>query len=148
MTWGDIKKGDFMPLSCFGLDYQASSYLKFVPDYYTYGSSMMRVKTGTEELTGGNQQELDPVGSNFYHGCKGHWLLHDIQKNGLNQPITIVLQRGGREDKVEYATSAHRGRYFRSSHLDLGKHQRYLSKPFAFQKWSRDSTQRSLQQPP
>ena len=109
VTWGDIKKGDFMPLSCFGLDYQASSYLKYVPDYHTYGSSMMRVKTGTEELTGGNQQELDPIGSNFYHGCKGHWLLHDIQKNGLNQPITIVLQRGGREDKVEYNPHIHPG---------------------------------------
>jgi len=109
VTWGDIKKSDFMPLESFGLDYQASSYLKYVPDFHTYGTSMMRVKTGTEELTGGNQHELDSIGSSFYHGCKGHWLLHDIQKNGLNQPITIVLQRGGRKDKVEYNPHIHPG---------------------------------------
>ena len=109
VTWGDIKKSDFMPLDSFGLDYQASSYLKQIPNFHTYGASMMRVKTGTEELHGGNQHERDDIGSSFYHGCKGHWLLHDIQKNGLNQPITIVLQRSGRTDKVEYNPHIHPG---------------------------------------
>ena len=107
VTWGDIKKSDFIPLENFGLDYQASSYLKHISNFYTFGASMKRVNTATEEVIGGNEHERDDIGSSFYHGSKGHWLLHDIQKNGLNQPITIVLQRSDRRDKVEYNPHIH-----------------------------------------
>ena len=33
VTWGDIKKSGFMPLDSFGLDYQASTYLKNIFDF-------------------------------------------------------------------------------------------------------------------
>ena len=110
VTWGDIKKSGFMPLESFGLDYQASTYLKNIFDFHTYGENMKRVKTTTKEIVGGNEGGgMDDIGSSFYHGCKGHWLLHDIQKNGLNQPITIVLQKSDRQDKVEYNPHIHPG---------------------------------------
>ncbi len=109
VTWGDIKKCGFMPLESFGLDYQASNYLKYIPNFHTYGASMKKITTATGDITGGNEDGNDITGSGFYHGCKGHWLLHDIQKNGLNQPITIVLQKSGRNDRIEYNPHIHPG---------------------------------------
>jgi hypothetical protein len=103
VTWADIKESKFIELDNFGLNYQASSYLKRIPDYYTAGANMGYCNTKTDE----SETSSGHAGSTFYHGCKGHWLLHDIQKNGLNQPIQCGLQKLG--DTGKYGTHVHPG---------------------------------------
>lgn len=104
VTWGDIKKSKFIELNNFGLDYQATSYLKLIHENYTGGMNMGITNTKTDKVWGG-KSSLDT--SSFYHGCKGHWLLHDIQKNGLNQPIQCGLMK--QADREMYNTHVHPG---------------------------------------
>ena len=64
-------------------------------------------ETKTDEMVKLSNEERHK-GSGFYHGCKGHWLLHDIKENGLNQPIQGVIQRNaGNPD--EYDIHIHPG---------------------------------------
>ena len=77
VTWGDIKRFKKISLNRFQLDYQASSYLNFIHDYHSTGTSMNFQETKTDEVVKLPNEERHK-GSGFYHGCKGHWLLHDI----------------------------------------------------------------------
>ena len=107
VTWGDIKRFKKISLNRFQLDYQASSYLNFIHDYHSTGTSMNLQETKTDEMVKLPNEERHK-GSGFYHGCKGHWLLHDIKENGLNQPIQGVIQRNaGNPD--EYDIHIHPG---------------------------------------
>tara|TARA_B100001248_G_scaffold124283_1_gene93245 strand:- start:7274 stop:8788 length:1515 start_codon:yes stop_codon:yes gene_type:complete len=104
VSWGDIKNSKLLNLDNFSLNYQCSSYLKFIPDYYTLGINMNKQNTKTEEIVTNAKEN----GSNFYHGCKGHWLLHDIKENGLNQPIQGVLTRS-QDSQNNYYMHIHPG---------------------------------------
>ena len=89
-------------------DSQASTYLKYVPEYYTGGMNMGRKDSEgnlVEQID--KEKGFDDIGSSFYHGCKGHWLLHDIKKNGLNQPIQGVISKVEHDDY--YALHIHPG---------------------------------------
>ena len=107
VTWGDLKKSKKIDLNRFSLDYQASGYLKYIPDFHSTGGSMQREETVTGRKLGGKGEDRDEVGSTFYHGCKGHWLLHDVKKNGLNQPIQGVIFKSHIDD--EYNIHIHPG---------------------------------------
>jgi hypothetical protein len=108
VTWKDIKESGFIHLESFSLDHQASTYLKYVPEYYTGGMNMGRMDSEgnlVEQID--KEKGFDDIGSSFYHGCKGHWLLHDIKKNGLNQPIQGVISKVEHDDY--YALHIHPG---------------------------------------
>ena len=92
VTWKDIKESGFIRLESFSLDHQASTYLKYIPEFHTAGMNMGRLDSEGNAVQDINPEKgFDDIGSSFYHGCKGHWLLHDIKKNGLNQPIQGVM---------------------------------------------------------
>jgi hypothetical protein len=96
ITWGQLKEHPKANLQNFTLDHQSSLYLKCIPYHYTGGFSMDLVNDEGEK-----SETKTQIGSGFYHGCKGHWLLHDIKENGLNQPIQAVMMERPYKEKGE-----------------------------------------------
>jgi|TARA_B110000444_G_scaffold159347_1_gene148986 hypothetical protein len=119
-TWGDFleqrKKDKFTGFN--GLRNQASTYHYFLPHGYTaevrevvLGHAGMDMKNTEDEYidildvanwdkTKENQNRDHPhafesLTSMYYHSAKAHWIIQDIQKNGLIHPIQGITKEVG-----------------------------------------------------
>jgi len=128
VPWKDIKPLiDNKELMTFGqLHHNALQYQRYLhhgwtetlrPDHPIGGGAMdfMNYKGEYQKLTTVsdhedcnelNGEEENSVCSVYYHAAKGHWLVNDIQKNGLRHPIQGHTNLGG---ATKYRLSIHPG---------------------------------------
>ena len=104
LTWGELKKHDLIDLEM-GLEYEVETYLNMNYRGYTGGIHNQAGDTGLTD------DELNSVGSTFYHSTKAHWMIHDIKENGLVNPVQgcIYAYSDGRSDTQRYRLHIHPG---------------------------------------
>ena len=126
-TWGDFleqrKKDKFTGFN--GLQNQSSTYHYFLPHGYTAEVRPEKVTRGHagmdmknlegyidirdianwEVIEGGKDKDhphaYESLSSMYYHSAKAHWIIQDIQKNGLIHPIQGITKESG--DKFGFA---------------------------------------------